>query len=317
MINLKLNKIHFTRWTLTLLIYTVIVILWGAWVRISHSGDGCGDTWPLCHGELIPEIKRGKTWVEFGHRLMSGIYGLLIVFIWFQARKFFEKPSFGRSAAKATLIFMVIEALLGAKLVLFKLVTTNATPYRAFVMALHQVNSFMLTGAIAFTYFASQSTSTKSKNLKPESLNSHSGYNKYRFFPLVILILAITGAWAALSNSLFPENNLAAGLIADFSESSHFLIRLRIFHPVFAILGAGSLALFFWVKAQTTEESTSGKSALVLSLILACQILFGLATLFFHAPSWMKIVHLGFAHLIWIFLLKWLYFLKIAHTVDR
>jgi cytochrome c oxidase assembly protein subunit 15 len=248
---------------------------------------------------------------------MSGIYGLLIVFIWFQARKFFEKPSFGRSAAKATLIFMVIEALLGAKLVLFKLVTTNATPYRAFVMALHQVNSFMLTGAIALTYFASQSTSAKSKNLKPESLYSPSEYNKYRFFPLVIIILAITGAWAALSNSLFPENNLAAGFIADFSESSHFLIRLRIFHPIFAILGAGSLALFFWVKAQTFEESTSRKNALVLSLILVSEILFGLATLFFHAPSWMKIIHLGFAHLIWIFLLKWLYLLKIAPTVDR
>jgi len=78
---------------LGLLFYTLLVILWGAWVRISHSGDGCGDTWPLCHGQMIPEAQQGKTWVEYSHRMMSGLFGLLILALFFNVRKHFSKKS--------------------------------------------------------------------------------------------------------------------------------------------------------------------------------------------------------------------------------
>ena len=142
-----MSKSGFRSFAFYLLLYTVLVILWGAWVRISHSGDGCGDTWPLCNGQLIPEAQRGKTWVEYGHRLMSGIYGLVVIYFWWVSRQVFERGHFARRAAGLTLFFTITEALLGAKLVLFGLVTTNDTPYRALIMALHQLNSFMLTGA--------------------------------------------------------------------------------------------------------------------------------------------------------------------------
>jgi len=47
------------------LAYSILVILWGAYVRISFSGDGCGDHWPLCHGEVIPTAPSVKTLIEF------------------------------------------------------------------------------------------------------------------------------------------------------------------------------------------------------------------------------------------------------------
>jgi cytochrome c oxidase assembly protein subunit 15 len=292
------KQIQFKRWTLFLLIYTVLVILWGAWVRISHSGDGCGDTWPLCNGLLIPEAQRGKTWVEFGHRLMSGVYGILVVYLWFKSRKIFSKTEFARRAAFATLVFMIIEALLGAKLVLFKLVTTNATPYRAFVMGLHQVNSFLLTGAVAFAYFAASAN---------QELNTAYKIRKYKLLPWIIILIGVTGAWAALSNSLFPSENLLDGLMQDFSPNSHFLVRLRILHPFFAIVGAGGLSLFFWLKYQTTENLQLQKAALLMTNALVIGILFGMATLFLHAPLWMKIAHLAIAHTLWVLLLNWIY----------
>lgn len=292
------KQIQFKRWTLFLLIYTVLVILWGAWVRISHSGDGCGDTWPLCNGLLIPEAQRGKTWVEFGHRLMSGVYGILVVYLWYNSLKIFEKTEFPRRAAFATLIFMIIEALLGAKLVLFKLVTTNATPYRAFVMALHQVNSFLLTGSVAFMCFAAGANQEVETKYKIE---------KYILLPWIIILIGVTGAWAALSNSLFPSENLLDGLIQDFSSNSHFLVRLRIFHPFFAVIGAGGLSLFFWLKFQTTDNLKLQKTALLMTTTLVFGILFGIATLILHAPVWMKIGHLAIAHTLWVLLLNWLY----------
>ncbi|HWU42030.1 MAG TPA: COX15/CtaA family protein, partial [Bdellovibrio sp.] len=240
-----MTKPQYKKFAFGLLLYTILVILWGAWVRISHSGDGCGDTWPLCHGQLIPEAQRGKTWVEYAHRLMSGIYGWIVLYFWWSARKLFDKKDFARKAAFATLIFMITEALLGAKLVLFKLVTTNDTPYRAFVMALHQVNSFMLTGAVALTF----ASATLSEN--PTTTNTT---KKYHLLPWLIVAIGITGAWASLSNSLFPSENLLDGFAADFSSQSHFLIRLRGLHPLLAVTGAGSLALFFWMKTQSSAD---------------------------------------------------------------
>lgn len=297
-----MKRSQYKQFAFGLLVYTLLVILWGAWVRISHSGDGCGDTWPLCHGQLIPEAERGKTWVEYGHRLMSGIYGLVVIYFWWVSRKLYPKGHYARKAALATLIFTISEALLGAKLVLFGLVTTNDTPYRAFIMALHQINSFLLTGSVALTYAAALLT----EDLRIPTTQDR----RYRLLPWVIVVIGITGAWASLSNSLFPTDNLFQGLLDDFSSESHFLVRIRGFHPVLALLGGGSLALFFWLKAQTTESHLVQKRSVQMTGLLIAGILFGIATLLLHAPVWMKIVHLALAHCIWVVLLQWVFFIR-------
>ncbi|WP_081112204.1 COX15/CtaA family protein [Bdellovibrio bacteriovorus] len=301
-----MTKPTFKKFAFGLLFYTILVILWGAWVRISHSGDGCGDTWPLCHGQLIPEAERGKTWVEYGHRLMSGIYGLVVIYFWWVARKIYPKTHFARKMAFATLIFTITEALLGAKLVLFGLVTTNDTPYRAFVMALHQLNSFMLTGSAALAF----SAATLQSELQAPSKEDR----RYRYLPWAIVIIGITGAWASLSNSLFPTENLWDGFLADFDSNSHFLVRLRGLHPLLALLGGGSLAIFFWIKAQTAESLLVERRSYQMSLTLITAIVFGILTLLLHAPVWMKIVHLALAHTVWVILLQWVFFVR-AETV--
>src|ERR1700720_4900598 len=63
--------------------YNVLVILWGALVRATGSGAGCGNHWPLCNGQVIPLSPRIDTIIEFTHRCMTGgstflVLGLLI-----------------------------------------------------------------------------------------------------------------------------------------------------------------------------------------------------------------------------------------------
>src|ERR1700750_3484173 len=63
--------------------YNVLVILWGALVRATGSGAGCGNHWPLCNGQVIPLSPRVDTIIEFTHRLMTGgsafiVLGILI-----------------------------------------------------------------------------------------------------------------------------------------------------------------------------------------------------------------------------------------------
>ena len=134
------SKVLFYFW-----LYTLAVILWGAWVRISHSGDGCGNHWPLCSGDLIPNFSQTKTWIEYTHRLMTGLYGVVVVLIFFKIKKNIS-DTFIKKLGWWFLGLMISEALLGALLVKGELVTTNDSISRLIVMIFHQLNSFLLTG---------------------------------------------------------------------------------------------------------------------------------------------------------------------------
>src|SRR5215831_518412 len=63
--------------------YNILVILWGAVVRATGSGAGCGNHWPLCNGQVVPLSPRMDTVIEFTHRMMTGgatfvVLGLLV-----------------------------------------------------------------------------------------------------------------------------------------------------------------------------------------------------------------------------------------------
>ena len=74
---MKLNRFATYAWSV--LIVNLAVILWGAYVRASVSGDGCGSHWPLCNGEIIPSTGQIKTLIELAHRLSSGLALLMVV----------------------------------------------------------------------------------------------------------------------------------------------------------------------------------------------------------------------------------------------
>src|SRR5215467_12703113 len=68
------------------LAYNVAVIAWGAFVRASGSGAGCGRHWPLCNGEVVPRPTSVATVIEATHRATSGlalvgVVGLLVATI--------------------------------------------------------------------------------------------------------------------------------------------------------------------------------------------------------------------------------------------
>lgn len=270
-----------------LLVYTLLVILWGAWVRISHSGDGCGESWPLCHGQLIPGQAPGKTWVEYAHRAMSGVYGLVVLALFFWVRAAFVKGHPARWYAGAMLIFTITEALLGAKLVLFGLVSQNQSWFRTVAMSLHQVNSLLLTGMVFLTYLASS-----------QPFRWHR-----RWFLVLFLVIATTGAWAALASTLFPSTTLLEGMSRDFAADSHHTLRLRVLHPLVAILCAGGMAL--WMYLKSFESKADEKRNRATAAILAVAVVFGILTLFSLSPAWMKLTHLAMAQISWIALLRW------------
>ena len=293
----SINSGRFANWIWALVVYTVSVIIWGAWVRISHSGDGCGQHWPLCEGAFIPQQAAGKTWIEYLHRLTSGLYGLFVAALMIQALRIFPRGSAQRAAAILTFVLMIIEAALGAALVLKGLVGENATLYRLFVMTFHQINSLLLVGStVIWAHLTARSvfpwTDLKGR-LRP-------------FSPLALFVcIPATGAWAALANTLFPSLNLAEGLQKDFASDSPWILRLRVVHPLLALSLGVILALHFYRIAMRTSDSASRQAALRVSGVFAGALIFGILTLISLSPIWMKLVHLTWAQLLWISLVSY------------
>jgi heme A synthase len=131
--------------------YNILVILWGAFVRATGSGAGCGSHWPTCNGQIIPRDPSIETLIEFSHRLTSGLAFLLVLAMLIWAFRAYPRGHIVRLGAALSMFFMLTEALVGAGLVLFERVATDVSYARAVWMAAHLLNTFILLLFITLT----------------------------------------------------------------------------------------------------------------------------------------------------------------------
>ena len=286
----------YARFAWGVLVYNLLVILWGAYVRASGSGAGCGSHWPLCNGVIVQRAARIETIIEFTHRVMSGIAFLLVIALVVRAFQLYKKGSPVRLGASLSMIFMVSEALLGAGLVLFELVAGNASMARAFSMSFHLVNTFLLLASLSMTaWWASGGQPIQIKG---------NGLIKGVFAVGLIgmLILGMSGAVTALGDTLFPARSLAEGIQQDLSPTAHFLIRLRLFNPTLAVLvGVYLILAASWISVRQPEQVTNSLSKVLISLVVL-QLSAGIVNVFLLAPIWMQILHLLLSDFLWIIL---------------
>jgi heme A synthase len=265
--------------------FNLLVILWGALVRASKSGEGCGDRWPLCNGVVIPHAARIATIIEFTHRASTGIAFLSVLAMAIWAFRAFRGEPVSRSAS-ASLFFIVTEALLGAGLVLFKYVGADQSAGRAIYLSAHLVNTMLLLATMAFTaWWASGHRAIEASGSNAITLG---------LALIAAVIVAITGSMTALSDTLYPVSSLRTGFTADFSAASPALVRLRILHPVIA-LAAG----VYIVIAAATISRAQSLGRIVIALV-AAQLAAGTLNVWLLAPIWLQLVHLLLADLLWI-----------------
>ncbi len=270
---------RFQRFAWGVLGYNLLVILWGALVRASGSGAGCGSHWPLCNGEVVPRAPRIETIIEFTHRLTSGFAVIAVAGLFVWALRTFPRGHRVRLAAGLSLLFLFIEALLGAGLVLFEYVARNASAGRAAYLSLHLVNTQILLALLVSTAWLA--------TRRWEGWPRVPGGLKTAL--AVALAVSVTGAIAALGDTLFPASSVAAGIRQEFSDAAHALLRLRLLHPVVAV--AGSLYLL-WVARRVRSRT--------LGALIVVQLLAGVVNVILLAPVWIQIVHLLIADLLWL-----------------
>ncbi len=291
---MNLSATRFSKYAWAVLAYNVFVILFGAFVRASGSGAGCGAHWPLCNGVVVPQAPAIHTVIEYTHRLTSGLtlIGVAVLFIW--AWRIFKGRSLIRVSSAFAMLFIITEALIGAGLVLFRLVEYNNSIYRAVSMVAHLVNTFLLIASLTFTAWWS-STGVPDRLL----IRGFAG-TLLVVGGLAILLLGASGAITALGDTLFPSGSLAEGIQQDFSATAHYLIRIRIYHPAIAVsVGMYLAAVTLWVRRKFQAEYLERVTNLLFSLY-GLQLFLGILNVALLAPVWMQIVHLLVSNLIWI-----------------
>lgn len=292
---MKLSRFAWYAWSV--LAYNILVILWGAYVRATGSGAGCGSHWPTCQGEVIPQSAQTATLIEFSHRLTSGLALFLVLGLVIWAFRSYPPGSLVRRGAVLSIIFIILEALIGAGLVLFELVALNDSGARAVAIATHLVNTFILLSVLTLTAWWA-STGSKPVKWKNDWLNWALGVGFGG-----ILLVGASGAVIALGDTLFPAASLSEGLQQKFSPTAHFLVRLRPYHPLIAIGTGIYLILIAGIYNSRYSLAVPRKFARLLTLLYFIQLGAGALNVALLAPIWLQLLHLllsDFVLVVWV-----------------
>jgi heme A synthase len=280
---------RFARFAWAVLAYNLAVVLWGAYVRATGSGAGCGNHWPLCDGPVSPQTPAGATIIEFTHRATSALDVMLVaaLLIWAFAR--YPKRHRVRLGAMLSAVFLVTEALLGASLVLLDHVARNASANRAWSLSAHLINTLTLLACLTLTAWWGMG--------RPAIRLRGGGAGMAAVTLVVFAVLGVSGAIAALGDTLFPSTSLAAGLARDFDPTANLFVRLRIWHPLMA--AAASAWILYYAVSAVSSAVGRRLSYAVLALV-GGQLAAGAINLLLLAPIGMQLVHLLLADLLWI-----------------
>jgi heme a synthase len=271
--------------------YNVLVILWGALVRATGSGAGCGNHWPLCNGQVIPHSPRVDTIIEFTHRCMTGGSTFLVIGLLVWTFRGTVKGHAARAFAVASMLLLLNEAFLGALLVKLGYVTGNQSMGRVVVLSIHLSNTLLLLAALTLTarLLTTGQRWAELRTRKTKKIWALLGLG-------ATLVVGVSGSLTALGDTLFPASSLRAAFAQDFAADSPWLLRLRGVHPVSAIVAAGFV---LWLIGQA-RRAGEGKLAAIVVALLAFQFALGLGDVLLLAPVWMQILHLLGADLYWV-----------------
>jgi len=275
------------------LVFNVFVILGGAIVRATGSGDGCGASWPTCTDRIFPSSPAAETVIEFSHRITSAFAILGVLALYVLARRLYPNGHWVRKAAGVSLILMVVESLLGASLVIFGWVDQDASIGRMIVVPLHLINTFLLLGALTLTAWWS------SGNPVPSGSVDGRPRRQLAIGAGGLLLVGAMGALNALSDTLYPAESFFSGVQQELSADAPWLVQLRVLHPIVAVAVGFGVAYLTMRLSVSATDTTKRFSTLIIGLVVV-QFFVGLVNVMLATPLETQVVHLAFADAMWI-----------------
>lgn len=298
-------------------VLALIVIVLGAYVRLSDAGLGCPD-WPGCYGSLlVPEyvdesnenlsvrpLEQAKAWKEMVHRYVASTLGFLILIMAFIA--WMKSSSYMRGYTSALLGLVIFQGMLGMWTVTLLL--------KPIIVMSHLLGGLTILSLLCWTVLRQQSQ---------QGIFVSVGYRKLlplAVTALIVLVLQISlGGWtssnyAALACPDFPTCQGAWWPNMDFNEGFILWRGLGIDYEGGVLDGSartaihmthrlGAIVAFITIfiiaiKAIQTRMKNLRLTGLVVLVLLVLQVSLGIANVKFHLPLPVAVAHNGVAALL-------------------
>jgi heme a synthase len=285
------------RFSWGVLVYFIAVILLGALVRATGSGAGCGNHWPLCNGTVIQHSATVNTLIEFIHRITSAVSLLAVAGLVAWSFRRTVSRHMARWTATGSLVFTLLEAILGALLVELGLTAQSQSPLRPVFLSLHLANTLLLVAALALTaHLLDRNSGYRWKDIRVVQPFSAA------ICIVLVMLVGVTGSLAALGDTLFPVTSLREAIFQDLVMPNGWLVRWRWLHPSLAIVtGVFLYRLMLRASRRISYRDNRGLAALFL-LMLVCVYPLGVADVLLLAPVWAQLAHLLAAESLWVVL---------------
>jgi cytochrome c oxidase assembly protein subunit 15/protoheme IX farnesyltransferase len=240
----------------------------------------------------MPELQ-GATAIEFTHRAASGIALIVVAaMVWLVFRRT-DRGHPARLGATISGISIVIEALIGAVIVLAEWVANDTSVARAVSVPIHLVSTFVLLAGLVLTVFWLYGGGRIRLADRPRLARP------WLLIAVGILAIGATGGVTALADTLFPKESFVVAGIFDTDETAHFLTRLRVLHPLVAVIVGLFAARWAAARAWSAPGSAGIAARLVVALV-AIDILLGGLNVVLLTPTWLSLTHLAIADSLWI-----------------
>lgn len=269
-----------------------IVLLMGANVTATGSGDGCGNTWPLCNDSVLP-ANTIESVIEYSHRIVTSIEGFLVlgasILAW-PLRKRFPQFKILVPAMGGTLI---LQSLMGAAAVKW--------PTSAEVMATHFGISLVCLASAAIIARIVTEARDNDEHLDIRRIAPAAGYRALMIGTLVLsIVVAYSGAYvrhtgAELACSSWPTCN--GQLVPEFEG----LAGIHTMHRIAALLiglTIGVLLVWAW-KLRAARPDLFHLSALAMALVIA-QALAGAIVVYSGLQLLATLTHAGLMALLFV-----------------
>lgn len=322
----------FRKLTLLGAILALLVIILGAYVRLSNAGLGCPD-WPGCYGKVLVSdsiqfkadaeaafpnepLDIAKAWKEMSHRYLAAALGVLVLALLPLAWRLKQQRAAAIGLTTSLLILVGLQAALGMWTVNLKVMPIVVTG--------HLLLGFITFWVLNWTWLR------VNVGVVPRSIKA--GPTLFAAFGMLVLLLQIVlGAWvstnyAALACSDFPRCNGAWLPEADYASALDLFYGLRSWDPsplpasaqlaVHALHRLGALVSFVvlsLVMLSATSErypKPVRRAGVLLSMLLLVQIVLGIFGVKHSLPLWLAVAHNAFAALLMLPLLGIYFFGK-------
>ncbi|MEE9398204.1 MAG: signal recognition particle-docking protein FtsY [Methylococcales bacterium] len=316
----------FRKFILFAVFLALIVMVLGAYVRVSNAGLGCPD-WPGCYGQLtVPQnpediakskqlypnqpLEAVKAWKEMGHRYLAGILGIVVILLTLMSWWVKERRLPAILLSQSALVLVVFQALLGMWAVKFKVMPL--------IVMGHLLMGFATLATLYGLYLRTTPGIIKRNKAEAIVWGARIG--------LLVLVLQIAlGGWmsanyAALACQDFPTCEGKLWPQVDYLESfrvwqgvgpnyqggilSHDArVGIHWMHRVGALVAFVVLAIVMWVATSNRKNSNIRRAGSVLSFLLMVQVGLGVAAVVMRLPTVIVISHNAVAGLLLLNLL--------------